>query len=269
MIRLVTLDLYDTLACAVPTRPERFATVCAELGLVADLDLLRRGYVRADDFYTRGNGRSPLHNRDPRRVREFYRHFTRYILAVAGLPTDARTCLEVRRRLDGLGPTQRVQYPDVRPALTALRARGIKLAVVSNTPVDCTPLCDRLGLTELVDFIVSSCLVGCEKPCRRIFEFALEQAGVAPAEALHVGDQPLSDVIGALRVGMGALLIDRDDLRPNVWRCPRLRSLVEVERYLDKPGHATALPRPRLVGARPVIGPVDLRPEPAALVPLI
>ena len=48
-------------------------------------------------------------------------------------------------------------------------------------PVDATTLCDKLGVRRQVAFIVSSCLVGCEKPDPRIFYAALEQAGIAAA----------------------------------------------------------------------------------------
>lgn len=235
MIRLVTLDLYDTLAGAVPTRPERFAMACRdELGIAAEPAQFRRGYVIADDFYTVENGRAPLHLRDSDEVNRFYQEFTRLILADAGLPSDPVTGALIRTWLQ-TNPNRRETYPDVAPALRAFRERDLALAIVSNTPVDCTPLCEQLDLCSRVDFIVSSCLVGCEKPDPRIFHAALERAGVSPAEALHVGDQPLSDVVGALGVGMGALLIDRDGLRTAHRESPRIESLLEVLDYLDRP----------------------------------
>jgi HAD superfamily hydrolase (TIGR01549 family) len=231
VIRLVTLDLYDTLAGSVPTRPDKMAQACREVGLFADVERLRLGYVVADDYYTVENGSDPLHLRLSSDVEAFYLEFTRIVLAEAGLPSDVGTIRSVRARMLAM-PNRRELYPDVEPALAELRDRGLSLAIVSNTPVDATTLCDQLGLCERVDFIVSSCLVGCEKPDPRIFQAALERAGVPHHEALHVGDQPLSDVVGALGVGMRALLIDRDGLRATANHCPRISSMSEVVHYL-------------------------------------
>jgi FMN phosphatase YigB (HAD superfamily) len=80
---------------------------------------------------------------------------------------------------------------------------------------------------------VSSCVVGCEKPDRRIFEVALELAGVVPHEALHVGDQPRSDALGATRAGMHALLLDRLDLLGHE-EYDRVSSLPEVVEWVDR-----------------------------------
>ena len=47
------------------------------------------------------------------------------------------------------------------------------------------------------------------KPCGRIFDMALEEAGLRPNEVIHIGDSIGSDVKGARRKGIRALLINR------------------------------------------------------------
>jgi FMN phosphatase YigB (HAD superfamily) len=59
------------------------------------------------------------------------------------------------------------------------------------------------------DFGVFSGLEGVEKPDTRIYEIALERAGVAPEEVLHIGDSMRKDYVPAKNVGMQALLLDR------------------------------------------------------------
>jgi putative hydrolase of the HAD superfamily len=89
--------------------------------------------------------------------------------------------------------------------LEALRARGLKLAIVSNTAQPLwllQPIFDRQGLTERVDAIVLSSEVGKRKPHPAIFEHALDELGVAAGEALFVGDRLRQDVGGAAAVGM-------------------------------------------------------------------
>ncbi|MEZ4529920.1 MAG: HAD-IA family hydrolase [Thermomicrobiales bacterium] len=56
---------------------------------------------------------------------------------------------------------------------------------------------------------MTSALIGYEKPHINTFRAAFEPLGVDPANTLHIGDQPKSDVVGALNAGMRAALIDR------------------------------------------------------------
>jgi putative hydrolase of the HAD superfamily len=89
--------------------------------------------------------------------------------------------------------------------LEALRARGLKLALVSNTISPrwlMEPVLERMGLVERLDAIVLSSEVGKRKPHPAIFERALDELGAAPVEALFVGDRLKADVLGASRVGM-------------------------------------------------------------------
>jgi putative hydrolase of the HAD superfamily len=89
--------------------------------------------------------------------------------------------------------------------LEAFRARGLKLALVSNTVSPrwaMEPVLERMGLVDRLDAIVLSSEVGKRKPHPAIFEHALDELGVAPVEALFVGDRLEADVLGASRVGM-------------------------------------------------------------------
>ncbi|MDP3061868.1 MAG: hypothetical protein Q8O40_01460 [Chloroflexota bacterium] len=54
-----------------------------------------------------------------------------------------------------------------------------------------------------------------------------------PQEALHVGDQYRNDVVGARGVGIQPLLLDRYGLEAEA-DCPCIRSLADIEKYLDK-----------------------------------
>jgi 2-haloalkanoic acid dehalogenase type II len=101
-------------------------------------------------------------------------------------------------------------FPDVEPALAALRDRGLSLWCVSNWDVSLGDVLERVGLRSMLDGVVTSAAVGARKPDPAIFERALELAGCAPAEALHVGDTPDEDVAGARAAGIRSLLIDRD-----------------------------------------------------------
>ena len=89
--------------------------------------------------------------------------------------------------------------------LESLRARGLKLGLVSNA-FDPGWLLQRdleqMGLAKRLDFAVFSSEVGKRKPHPAIFERALEALGVAAAETVFVGDRLYEDVRGAGELGM-------------------------------------------------------------------
>ncbi len=96
-------------------------------------------------------------------------------------------------------------YPDVRPALGRLRRR-YRLFALSNGNADL----GRCGLAGYFDGHVTARAAGAAKPDARIFAMLLAQAGVTAAQALHIGDDPLADVIGAQRAGIRAMWVNRD-----------------------------------------------------------
>jgi putative hydrolase of the HAD superfamily len=114
-------------------------------------------------------------------------------------------------------------YPDVVPALTDLRERGLTLVAVSNWDCALPRVLERCGLEGLLDGTVTSAGTGSRKPDPGIFEAALELAGCAPGEALHVGDTAEEDVAGARAAGVTALLIDRNGGRGDISSLEQIR----------------------------------------------
>ncbi len=101
-------------------------------------------------------------------------------------------------------------FQDTRPALATLRARGLRLGVVSNFDGRLAGVCEELGIATGFDVIAMSSRVGYAKPDPRIFAVALARLGVAAADAVHVGDSGHDDIEGARAAGLRALLIRRD-----------------------------------------------------------
>ena len=121
-------------------------------------------------------------------------------------------------------------YPDVVPALERLRAAGVRLVIASNWDCSLPDWLGPPGLIGLVHRVVTSAEVGAAKPDPRVFERALELAGVAPAEALHVGDSVDKDIEGARAAGVRAVLVLRDGDPPA--EVETVRSLAEVPSLL-------------------------------------
>jgi len=213
-LELVTFDLYDTLIELHPPRWERLARACAAAGIEATLEALRDADRYSEDFYTVENGAAPIRDR-PAAEREAFRiRHMQVWLEAAGLPNDEGTARDIRARYLSEFETEadhrsyRV-FSDVLPALLRIRESGLKTAVISNADKDVTVICVHFEFAEQMDLIVTSALVGWEKPDRRTFRAAYETLDVEPGRCLHIGDQPKSDVVGSIAVGMRAALIDR------------------------------------------------------------
>ena len=93
-------------------------------------------------------------------------------------------------------------------ALDAIRAHGVKVAIISNSEGMLDRLFADLGVLSHFDVVVDSGKLGIEKPDPRIFQVALDRFGVPPARALHLGDVFATDVLGARAAGIRHALID-------------------------------------------------------------
>jgi putative hydrolase of the HAD superfamily len=102
-------------------------------------------------------------------------------------------------------------YAEVPAVLTALRAGGARIVVVSNWDVSLHGVLRDTGLAGLVDGVLTSAEEGVAKPDPELFRRALALAGgVPPEEALHAGDDLDADIGGASAAGVPAVLVDRD-----------------------------------------------------------
>ncbi len=98
--------------------------------------------------------------------------------------------------------------PGARRMLDALKARGLRLAVLSNFDQRLPGLLRALHLDDCFEAVILPLLAGAAKPDPRIFEFGLSRLGVSAGEALYVGDDPVTDIRAARAVGMHALNVD-------------------------------------------------------------
>jgi HAD superfamily hydrolase (TIGR01509 family) len=104
-----------------------------------------------------------------------------------------------------------------RPALEHLRARGVQLAVLSNTMR--TPgailrkILDHFGLLGCFAHTTFSDEVGVRKPASEIFALTLRALRTEPADAVHVGDDPVLDVMGARDAGLRVVQVTSASLK--------------------------------------------------------
>ncbi len=134
-------------------------------------------------------------------------HGGNYFVDVAarlGLPAEAGAAVlaEHDRRPEGLWC---VPDRDAEPVLRELARRGLRLGVVSNADGRVRAQLERAGLAPFFAVIIDSAEVGVSKPDPAIFRMAAARLGVAPAEAVYVGDIYQVDVAGARAAGMRGL----------------------------------------------------------------
>lgn len=134
--------------------------------------------------------------------------------------------LEVAEAALAAGLRYRV-FDDVEPALDALGSAGCRLAVVSNWDASLPTILDEVGLGAWFAAVSVSAVAGARKPDAAVFLRALDRLGVAPEDAIHVGDDPVRDCVGAVNAGLRAVLLDRRGASPDV-PCPRIETLMAL-----------------------------------------
>lgn len=101
---------------------------------------------------------------------------------------------------------------------------------LQNTKLEITP-----ELVPYFEHIVISGDFGKGKPDPSIFEFALEKMGVTKDEAIMIGDNLMTDILGASRVGMKSVWINRHNKERNeVTPTYEITHLEELYAILDE-----------------------------------
>ena len=99
--------------------------------------------------------------------------------------------------------------PGVTQLLDDLRAAGVKTAVCTDMLADIQmEKIERLGLTDKLDYMVSSEEAGVDKPASPIFWLALQKCGCIAAQAVMVGDNFRHDVQGAADLGITGIWLN-------------------------------------------------------------
>lgn len=225
-LRAVLLDAYGTLVTLEPPAPRLRAALSAE-GHEHPEERVAAAIAAEIAFYREHHDEG----RDAASLGELRRACARVLGDALGPdrpPLDRLTGL----LLDSL---EFVLLPDAVPALDALAAGGMRLAVASNWDCSLPAELARLGVADRFDVIGVSALVGARKPSPGLFHHVLERLGVGGDEALHCGDQPGPDCLGAAQAGVRGVLVDRAGRYPEA-PCPRVGSLLELPALVARAG---------------------------------
>ena len=212
IVQAVFLDVGWTLAYPQVSMWEIFADLCAQAGAPTTPEaceqlvrhLWRSGQSHAEAQFHAG---ASYPDSDEMFAGQFVQ--TGMVIFSQMGVTDGHADLTQRFLQAFWNETNWARFPDTLDGLAALKARGVRLGVLSNAPSDMPRFLERLGILPYLDFAVVSALEGMKKPDRRIFAAALARAGVEPAAALHVGDMYFEDIVGGRAAGVNTLLMER------------------------------------------------------------
>ena len=142
--------------------------------------------------------------------------------------------------------------------LGALRSRGYKIGLISNTgrsPGEALrQLLQTYDILRFFNATVFSNELRVRKPDQRIFNEAARLLGAEPANIVHVGDDPTTDVTGAKNAGMHAILLDQDTQDPSKWKPDSLFALArKARRY----GNSNVEPDLRIKSLTESVGFID------------
>ena len=123
-------------------------------------------------------------------------------------------------------------YPCTESVLKELSLR-YKLAMLSNTMSDKPRLqLEEAGLEPLFEVMICSRDLGIRKPNPKIFDYVLKELGVAPGEAVHVGDSVEADMEGAVEAGITPVWINTPS--QGSWSGYAISSICELPDFLKK-----------------------------------
>ena len=205
MLKAVLFDVDFTLFRPGPELgPEGYRRVGETHGL--ELDPSRYVAARTAAIETLQRNHELVHDE------EIWIAFTEQIvLGMGGDPGGARACAT-----DMVREWERHEnfslYEDALPVLDVLRRHGLKIGLISNGQRDLDEFATHHDLE--VDAIVGSKAHGRVKPHASIFIAALRALDVSSDEVAMVGDSYEDDIEGARALGIRAILLDRDGLRP-------------------------------------------------------
>ncbi|MFN2525105.1 MAG: HAD family hydrolase [Actinomycetota bacterium] len=226
VIEIIFFDAGETILHPHPSFPELFADI-----------VNRRGYSIATQDIAEVQERLAPHLVDlaeetgiehgpslsPTASRTFWTYLYRRFLAEVGVEDESLA--DELYAIFSSTSSYRL-FDDVLPALAELEAAGYRLGLISNFEGWLEKILVELEVGHLFDVSVISGVEGVEKPDPRIYEIALQRAGVLAENAMHVGDSPKLDVEPASSVGISVVLLDRAGRYPEV--SPRITSLEDL-----------------------------------------
>ena len=224
-IKAVFFDWMDTVGHPEVERHDLHAQVFERFGIsIAPPRLIRPIYVAETEV----SGGTPYRWDESKNPERFISYESK-ILSELGIELPYDTIFLIMKELSH--DSKKIGfclYDDVIPTMQSLKERGIIMGLITSMRDEIIPISRNLGLEPYLDFIVTSSDVSSPKPKPPLFLKALERAGTEAEQAIYVGDQYSTDVVGARGAGINPVLLDRYGMFPEIDDCPRITGLSAI-----------------------------------------
>lgn len=206
MIEAVFFDAGETLLHPEPSWSERTLDILVDRGHAVGIDDIREAWRHGGQHFINAAEEGFIFAASHTDSHFFWTTLYHDMLDFLGIEdADAAEILYATFS----DPKNYTLFDDAVPILEAVRERGLKTGIISNFEGWLAKLLDHLEIRNLFDVVAISGDLAIEKPDPRIFTWAMEEAGVGPAQSLHVGDSPNFDAQPAHDLGMTGVLLDR------------------------------------------------------------
>ncbi|MFX0058763.1 MAG: TIGR02253 family HAD-type hydrolase [Candidatus Hodarchaeota archaeon] len=102
-------------------------------------------------------------------------------------------------------------YDDVKPCLNNLKTRGLKSAIITDSPLPIKQYEKilRLSIDKYIDLVIISDEIGIRKPNPKLFSYCLNKFKVKGSETIYIGDNLNNDIVPAKRNNIHSIYIHR------------------------------------------------------------
>jgi FMN phosphatase YigB (HAD superfamily) len=227
--RAVLFDAGETLVHPAPSFPQLFSSILHQGGYERGPDDVAAASKVVTERFSEAARNDELWTTSPERSRAFWLDVYDSMLAALDVPGGNGMRESLYRGFTDIG--NYTLFDDVRPTLASLDPDAI-LGVVSNFEPWLVDLLQALDIADQLPVRAISGIEGVEKPDARLYEIALERAGVDASATVFVGDNPEFDFSPPAALGMFPVLIDRRRRHPD-HPGPRIEDLGDLAELLE------------------------------------
>jgi len=204
--KIIFFDVGGTLFRPYPSVGVIYHEVAKRYGYHTDPEDLQTRFMEA---WKKRDGLASLESHSNEKIeREWWKSLVHEVFLQVGKVDDFEGFFDELHDVFGRPASWRF-YPESLDVLNAIKQRGQRIGVISNWDSRLFRLLDELGIRSYFEIVLASAVFGVSKPSPKIFKEALEQTGVKPEEAIHVGDSIEDDIHGARGARIPAVLVDR------------------------------------------------------------
>ncbi len=232
-IETIIFDLDGTLRYNDPSSDDAFFEIAVEQGIQGTLENKHR-LIRWSHYYWAKSTELLLDLMafDVQQDHFWINYTKRQLLAIdnnAGLADELAPVIQKYMEQEYQPEDQ--LYSDTHQILSHVRDLGYKIGLVSNRDTPFDDYIDTLGISDYFDFAFVASQVNSWKPDKGIFEAALQRAGSEANQTIYIGDNYYADIVGAQKVGIVPILIDRIGAF-HEFNCLSIRSLFDLKALL-------------------------------------